>query len=56
MACTAANFMASLILVARTSRAPRKMNGKPSTLLTWLGLSDRPVAMMMSLRASIAAA
>lgn len=36
-ACTAASFMASLISVARTSRAPRKMKGNPNTLLTWLG-------------------
>ena len=30
-------FIASLICVARTSSAPRKMNGKPSTLFTWFG-------------------
>ncbi len=36
-ACEAARFMGSLISVARTSSAPRKMNGKPRTLLTWLG-------------------
>jgi hypothetical protein len=29
---------------ARTSSAPRKMPGKPSELLTWLGKSERPVA------------
>ena len=33
----AAIFISSLISVARTSSAPRKMNGKPRTLLTWLG-------------------
>jgi hypothetical protein len=33
----AAIFIASLISLARTSSAPRKMNGKPRTLLTWLG-------------------
>ena len=37
-ACDAARFIASLISVARTSSAPRKMNGKPSTLLTWFGI------------------
>ncbi len=36
-ACEAAFFISSLISVARTSSAPRKMNGKPRTLLTWLG-------------------
>ena len=36
-AFTAASFMASLICVARTSSAPRKIYGKPSTLFTWLG-------------------
>ncbi len=40
--------MASLIFVARTSNAPRKIKGKPSTLFTWLGWSLLPVAMMMS--------
>ena len=34
MARTAAIFIASLIAVARTSIAPRKMKGKPRTLLT----------------------
>jgi len=33
----AASFMPSVICRARTSRAPRKTNGKHSTLLTWLG-------------------
>src|SRR5207244_3107934 len=33
----AAISIASLIFLARTSSAPRKMKGKPSTLLTWLG-------------------
>jgi len=36
-AWTAAIFISSLIADAWTSRAPRKMNGNPSTLLTWLG-------------------
>ena len=36
MASTAAIFIASLIVVAQTSSAPRKMNGKHKTLLTWL--------------------
>jgi len=34
MARAAAIFISSLIAVARTSSAPRKMKGKPSTLLT----------------------
>jgi hypothetical protein len=34
MARTAASFIASVIVVAPTSRAPRKMKGKHSTLLT----------------------
>ena len=33
----AASFISSLMVVARTSSAPRKMNGKPRTLFTWLG-------------------
>ena len=36
-ASAAAIFIASLIVRARTSSAPRKMYGKPSTLLTWFG-------------------
>ena len=36
-ASAAAIFMASLIVEACTSSAPRKMKGKPSTLLIWLG-------------------
>ena len=36
-AFTAASFMASLMAVALTSNAPRKIYGKPSTLFTWLG-------------------
>ena len=36
-ALVAASFISSLMVVARTSRAPRKMKGKPRTLLTWLG-------------------
>ena len=45
---TAASFMGSLICFALTSSAPRKMYGKPSTLLTWLGKSLLPVAMIRS--------
>ncbi len=37
IALAAAIFISSLIPVARTSSAPRKMKGKPRTLLTWLG-------------------
>ncbi len=37
MALTAASFISSLIVVAPTSSAPRKMKGKHSTLLTWFG-------------------
>jgi hypothetical protein len=51
-ACAAASFIGSLIALARVSSAPRKMKGKPSTLFTWFGKSDRPVAMMMSERAA----
>ena len=36
--------MPSVIAVARTSKAPRKMPGNASTLLIWLGKSERPVA------------
>ena len=36
--------ISSVIVLARTSRVPRKMPGKPSELLTWLGKSERPVA------------
>src|SRR3712207_7852359 len=34
----------SLISVARASRRPRKTPGNASTLLIWLGRSDRPEA------------
>ena len=37
MAFTAASFMGSLMVVAPTSSAPRKMNGKQRTLFTWFG-------------------
>ena len=37
MARTAASFISSLMTVAPTSMAPRKMKGKHRTLLTWLG-------------------
>jgi len=33
----AASFISSLMALARTSSAPRKMPGKPRTLFTWLG-------------------
>ena len=36
-ASAAAIFIASLMVLARTSSAPRKMKGKPRTLLTWFG-------------------
>ena len=36
-AYTAASFMGSFISRARTSNAPRKINGNPSALFTWLG-------------------
>src|SRR5204862_291707 len=44
IARTHASFIASLIVVAPTSSAPRKMNGQHSTLLTWFGKSEQPVA------------
>jgi len=50
----AAISISSLIFLARTSSAPRKMNGKPSTLFTWLGKSERPVATIASGRAFFA--
>ena len=37
MARMQASFISSVIVVAPTSSAPRKMNGKQSTLLTWFG-------------------
>ena len=37
MAFTAAISISSLMVVAPTSSAPRKMNGKHRTLLTWFG-------------------
>ena len=37
MAPDAATFIPSVIAVAWTSKAPRKMPGKASTLLIWLG-------------------
>src|SRR5690606_594127 len=54
MALTAAIFISSLIVVARTSSAPLKMYGNPNTLFTWFGKSDRPVAIITSLRVSTA--
>ncbi len=44
MALAAASFIDSVIAVARASKAPRKMPGNASTLLIWLGKSERPVA------------
>ena len=43
IAYAAATFISSLISDARTSRAPRKIPGKHSTLFTWFGKSERPV-------------
>src|SRR4030042_1949968 len=40
--------ISSVIVLARTSRAPRKMPGKPSELLTWLGKSERPGATILA--------
>ena len=40
----AAMHISSVIVLARTSSVPRKMPGKPTELLTWLGKSLRPVA------------
>ncbi len=37
IARAAAIFIGSVIWVARTSRAPRKIPGKHSTLLIWFG-------------------
>jgi hypothetical protein len=37
MALTQAIFISSVIVVAPTSSAPRKMKGKQRTLLTWFG-------------------
>ncbi len=36
--------MLSVMVVARTSSAPRKMPGNPSELFTWFSKSDRPLA------------
>jgi hypothetical protein len=36
-ASAAASFIPSVTALARTSRAPRKIPGKASTLLIWLG-------------------
>ena len=36
-ACTAAISISRVIVVAPTSSAPRNMNGKHRTLLTWFG-------------------
>src|SRR6056300_320893 len=53
-AFTAAIFIASLIFVARTSKAPLNIKGKPKTLFTWFGWSERPVAIIISFLVSIA--
>ena len=42
-ACTAAIFIAGVIVEAPASSAPRNIPGKARTLLTWLGKSLRPV-------------
>ena len=42
IARTQASFIASLIVVAPTSSAPRKMNGKHRTLFTWFGKVRAP--------------
>src|SRR5438093_212452 len=42
----AAMHISSVMVFARTSNVPRKMPGNPSELFTWLGKSDRPVAMI----------
>ena len=42
-ASAAAIFISSLMSLARTSSAPRKMPGNAETLLIWLGKSLRPV-------------
>jgi len=52
IASTAACFISSLIAVAPTSSAPRKMKGKHRTLLTWFGKSERPVQIIASGRAA----
>src|SRR4029079_3772866 len=44
IAAAAASFIASVICGAPESSAPRKIRGKASTLLIWLGKSERPVA------------
>ena len=43
MALAAASFILSVICFACPSRAPRKMPGNATTLLTWFGKSLRPV-------------
>ena len=43
IACAAASFISSVICFARPSNAPLKIPGKATTLLTWLGKSERPV-------------
>ena len=45
MAFAAAIFISSLMSLARTSNAPRKIPGKANTLLIWFGKSLRPVPM-----------
>lgn len=47
-ASAAASFMLSVIRFALISRAPLNIPGKPRTLLTWLGKSERPVAMILA--------
>jgi hypothetical protein len=50
----AATAMLSVILWARTIRAPFRIPGKPRELFTWLGKSPRPVAVIKA-PASLAA-
>ena len=49
----AASFIPSVIALACTSKAPRKIPGKARTLLIWLGWSDRPVATTRACRRAI---
>ncbi len=38
--------ISSVMVLAKTSKTPRKMPGKPKELLIWLGKSERPVPTM----------
>ncbi len=48
MASAAAMAISSVMVLANTSKVPRKMPGKPRELLIWLGKSDRPVPMILA--------